>query len=227
MIAESPNTLVLLLVALTLLGAVMGYCVAMIIAKRQASKAIEASRLELVQDRLAAKSELQTAKHSLSGLRSSVRGESDDNSSMSKREKSLESQSQIQAKRIENLEAELSTLEGKQLSLRRNFASYKASKSRELEQLRRAAGPLADTANLPTLSRKVDHQSSSLRVDQSLSMSERVALGSPFGNRETRSYSSSREIDIPALAESELEGSDDVLDLDVSGAPSSGARGRG
>ena len=224
MITESPTTLLVLLAVLTMLGAVVGYCVAMIIAKRRLGKTLEAMRIDHEQERLANQSDLQAAKRDLSELRSSLHG---DGQSGTDREKSLHSQTLVQAQRVQNLEAEITSLQTKHSHLSRDFASYKAIKTRELELARNATGQLVGSANPPTLSRKVDHASTALRAGQSPSKADPMTLGTPSGKRETLGQAPSREIDIPVLAESELLDSDDPLDLDVSGAPDSGARGRG
>lgn len=221
MIADSPRTLLLLLGVLTVLGAVIGYCLALIFVKRTARKVIETSRLELTQERRAVESDLQAARDSISKLRSSAHGESGDDRSSTDREKALESHTQSQAQRIQDLEAQLASEEDKQLRLRRDFASYKSNKSRELELAKNSVGQWADTANLPTLSRKVDSVSGR---PQSGPLSERVALDTSLRNRDELSFPLSREIDIPALAESELPDSVDELDFDVSGAPGSGEK---
>lgn len=224
MIAESPTTLLVLLAVLTMLGAVVGYCVATIIAKRRLGKTLEAIRIDHDQERHANQSDLQAAKRDLSELRSSLPG---DGQLDTDREKNLHSQTLVQAQRIQNLEAEITSLQHKHSHLSRDFASYKAIKTRELELARNTTGQLVGSTNPPILSRKVDHASVALRTGQSPSKADSMTLGTPSGKREAFGQVPLREIDIPALAESELLDSDDPQDLNVSGAPGSGARGRG
>jgi len=222
-IANTPEILLILLVALTLISAVIGYCVALIFAKRAARKAIEASRLEMALERRSADRDQHTANIGSARLHSVLHGETDALLSNIEREKELESQLKLRIEQVQTLEVQIETLEDKQLRLSRDFASYKSSKNKELELARNTLGQWEDAANLPTLSRKMDHDSDSTNVGQP---SSEPGLRSPE-NINTMNFALSRDIDIPVLEESEIPDVVDDLDLDVSNAPGSGARGRG
>ncbi|MFK7994238.1 MAG: hypothetical protein AB8B87_08875 [Granulosicoccus sp.] len=212
MITESPNTLFTLLAVLTLLGCVMGYCVALIFAKRQARKAIELARLELDQKQPLAEPHQQADKSSVGELHSSAINQ--ENTSAD------EPRIQQQAIRIQDLEAEVASLEEKQRRLSQDFASYKSRKNKELERATGYSGQWAASAELPVLTQKAD------------SNAERGSSGaalprSSVAQNETLNHPLTQEIDIPTLAESELSDSLDELDFDMFGESGSGARGRG
>ncbi|MFK8079148.1 MAG: hypothetical protein AB8B97_02590 [Granulosicoccus sp.] len=229
MIAELPSNLLILLAVITLLGAVMGFCVASILTKRKARIAIESLLSERAQGHhLAAEPDLQAARGELARLGaqsdSVVPGISE---ARARRERALEAHSRQQAERIQGLETELTLLEEKQLHLRREFASYKSNKRRELELAKNSNGQRDVIPPLPTLSRKIDSGFGLLRTSSSFYEPGRGDSGSFVDQDDVLGHPLSGEIEIPALAESELPDSVDELDLDVSSKPGSGARGRG
>ncbi|MFK8083278.1 MAG: hypothetical protein AB8B97_23620 [Granulosicoccus sp.] len=236
MIAESPRTLLILLAVLTWLGGVMGYCIALVFAKRAARKAIEAARLESGPEKLAAEPDLQAARSGLAKLRSVDDGneaqthdevEHHDNVLSIQRNKAQEAHSRLQSERIRSLESQLATLKDKQHRLKSDFASYKSEKLRELELAKGSVGQWAGSAKLPTLSRKVDSQAARDRTRQSIGLGVHDDVGTLDHGVDILDKLLSSEIDIPALAESELPDSTDPLNLDMSEAPGNGARGRG
>lgn len=207
MIAELPGKLLILFALLTLFGIVIGYCVALIRAKHAAKKAIDLVRLEIAQERRAVESDLRTAKNDVQRLRESgAQGETTKHSELAG---SPSESSEDQAAHIVALEAQVTELEDKQLRLQRDFASYKSTKTRQLELARSASSTLVGAHDLPTLSRRVE-----------------TAAGSPRGRRGDLSYPLSSDLDIPSLAESELSGSGDEMDFDIADS-GRGAKTRG
>ena len=101
MIAKLPEMLLILLALLTLLGLVIGYCIASIRIKRTAHRVMESERARLRQVQRATVMDLQTAKKSIS-LHRKAGGTID----------ALESQTKSQADRIKSLEAQLHELQG-------------------------------------------------------------------------------------------------------------------
>ena len=100
MIAEASFKLIVLLAALTLLGAVMGYCAALLLTKRKLRSVISAERARLHQENSARLSDLQMAQGSITSHRTS------DEPSIS-----ASALAQAQAKRIRRLEARLRELQ--------------------------------------------------------------------------------------------------------------------
>ncbi len=188
MTTDLPQKLLFLLAILTLLGIVIGYCIALIRAKHAARKAIELVRLELTQEQHAVASELQTATDRAQQLRQDA-GQDDDASQATNPDE--------QAAHIEALEAQIAILEDKQLRLQRDFASYKTTKTRQLELARSASLTLADTHDLPTLSRRVEPGNGAMRI-----------------RRDELDHSLTSNLDIPTLAESELSDSWDEVEFD-------------
>ncbi len=203
MITEWPTKLLVLLAVLTLSGIVIGYCIALLRAKHSARKAIELVRLELTQERRAVESDLQMAKNAIQKQRLS----GSDDSSLSQ---PTGKHSDSQAAYIESLETQVAVLEDKQLRLQRDFASYKSTKTRQLELARSASPTLADSYDLPTLSRKVEPVAGSMRA-------RRADLTLPLTS----------DLDIPSLAESELPDSVDALEFDLADSASAETTSRG
>ena len=100
MIAEASFKLIVLLAALTLLGAVMGYCVALLVTKRKLQSVISAERARLQQENNARQSDLQMAQGSIASHRT-----------LDEPSISASALAQAQAKRIRKLEARLRELQ--------------------------------------------------------------------------------------------------------------------
>ena len=100
MIAEPSQKLIVLLAVLTLLGAVVGYCFALLVMKRKLQTVISAERARLQQENSAKRSDLQMARGSITSHRVS------DKTSLS-----ANAMAQAQAKRIRRLEAQLCELQ--------------------------------------------------------------------------------------------------------------------
>lgn len=230
MIAETPRMLFVFLLATTLIGGVIGYCVSQIIVKNRTRKVIENVRRELMLDKRAADSDLQMARESIQVLRKTLEAQQEAVSTAASREEALETHSQLQAQRIHSLEAQVASYEDQQIRLQRDFASYKSNKSRELEVARNTTESWPDAGKLPILSKRIDETSEEETQIQPtpLYVKDRDADRSK-GNRrrDVLSQPLSRELEIPSLAESELPDSVDDLELELTDLPPGSASQRG
>jgi len=142
-------------------------------------------------------------------------------------QKAMADSSRTQEQRIVTLEAELLAHEEQQIRLQRDLASQKALRRREQPSLFKeldSAG-ISDDTSVPVLNKRVDANSAIRRVAQSgASMS--AILGTEQSHRtDLRSELADHlesEIEIPALAESELPESVDELVFELDDGEESG-----
>ncbi|NND90843.1 MAG: hypothetical protein HKN42_08245 [Granulosicoccus sp.] len=219
---DSPTTLLYSLLAATALGAVMGYCVALLRAKRRARMVIDDVRRELTRLK-SAEADLQSARADLDVLRQSLAESEERAQTTLKREEALDVHAQLQAQRIQTLESQVASYEDQQIRLKRDFASYKSNKSRELELARNKPDSWSGANELPVLQKRINEPAISRNTQASLHSLE----AAPDGNEAvTSSYTRkpgsrglrsplSRELDIPSLSESELPDSVDELDFEL------------
>lgn len=237
MSADTPQALMMAIAATTLLGVVIGYCIALLRAKRAARTAIESIRTDLSQENAAAKSDLQSSRSNVEKLQSSLADANNRATAALKREEALEVHSQLQAQRIQTLESQVSSYEDQQIRLQRDFASYKSNKSRELEMARVKPGSWSETDQLPVLSKRAGDAGSIAAQDTNYSETGSPAVASlhisqrlPSTATRKRSGLSmplSRELDIPSLSESELPDSVDELEFEMADMDSTGGWPRG
>jgi len=237
MIAESPRIFLMFLAATTVLGAVMGYCIALLQAKNRARDAINEARVELAKKSGEVEMDLNSARQSIADLQGTVSSHNDRADKSVKREEALELHSQLQAQRIGTLEAQLATYEDQQIRLQRDFASYKSNKARELELARINSESWSELDSLPILSKRIDAEvekdTGSQRLIDDTSNQGSVAKGRKglghcrWGDSARLSKPLSRELDIPALSELELTDSLDGLDLELVDMNGTGAWPRG
>ena len=239
MIAESPRILLMLLAATSVLGAVMGYCVALLQAKSRASDAINAVRVELGKKSGEKELDLDSARQRIAGLQGAVSMHHERTNKSIQREEALQLHSQLQAQRISTLEAQLATYEDQQIRLQRDFASYKSNKSRELELARSNPESWAEADSLPVLSKRIgaDEVETEIgshgRIDAIPSQGVVVTKGkerlglSRRDDSDRLSKPLSRELDIPTLSESELPDSVDGLEFELVDMDGTGAWPRG
>ena len=234
MIAETPQALVLSLIATTLLGVVMGYCIALIRAKRASAALLDNVRSEFLRENSAKETDLRTTRVSIDNLRSLLNDSKTRTSSAVKREESLKVHSQQQAQRIETLEAHLSSYEDQQIRLKRNFANYKSNMARELEQSKAGSRSSLDLNQFPVLNRRIidDNRQTSDADDVAQVAAVDGASTSSRARNVTRggnglSAPLSRELEIPSLSESELPNSADELEFEMADLDSTGRWPRG
>ncbi|MEE9319829.1 MAG: hypothetical protein V3U76_05225 [Granulosicoccus sp.] len=131
-------------------------------------------------------------------------------------QESVAERSLAQAQRIETLEAELLAHEEQQISLRRDLANQKALRRREQPSLFKELDDveIPDDDSVPVLNKRVDSTSAIHRVAQSgASLAAVSGIEHPYStelNRELADHLES-ELELPALAESELPESVDEL----------------
>ena len=231
MIAESPQVLLLSLAATTVLGGIMGFCIALLRAKGRAKTAIDKARIELGKISSEAESELETALGSISNLQGTASRHHERANKSAQREEALELHSQLQAQRISRLEAQLATYEDQQIRLQRDFASYKSNKSRELELARNSTESWSQADSLPVLSKRIESDPAQGREPEpSIDSPEGGRLrvsGRRRNDRDRLSKPLSRELEIPALTESELPDSVDGLEFELVDMDGTGAWPRG
>lgn len=229
MIAESPRVLLMCLAATTVLGGIMGYCVALLRAKGRAKAAIDIARIELGKISNEAESELETALGSISNLQGTASKHHERATRSAQREEALQLHSQLQAQRISTLETQLATYEDQQIRLQRDFASYKSNKSRELELARNNTESWTEADSLPVLSKRIDAKAgqSGVARQDSAAGGKLTVSGRRSGDTDRLSKPLSRELEIPALSESELPDSVDGLEFELVDMDGTGAWPRG
>lgn len=180
MITDLPTLVVLLLIVLTVLGAIMGYCVAVIRVKRFASASIEEARREIEQNRSAAKPEIAVTKYKVDQSRAGQPQASTGKKYDAAKVKALIRRSLKQAKRIKALEARLALMKAertrlkqqaalekstrlkqqsaleKSTRLKQQSALEKSTKNEESRLARAASVEDIDNDDVPILSRRVD-----------------------------------------------------------------------
>lgn len=223
MMVDSPATLFYSLVGVTLLGAVMGFCVALLRAKKQALRAIDAVRAELTNNRSAVELDLQSVRAVSDDLRRSLLESREREKTAVKREEALDLHSQLQAQRIQTLESQVAFFEDQQFRLKRDFASYKSNKSRELELARNKPDYWSGASELPVLQKRIMEYARAQRVSASVHRLDPAhARRTPFHHTGGLSAPLSRELDIPSLSESELPDSVDGLEFELAGLDGTG-----
>ena len=228
MIVDSPISLFSSLVAVTLLGAIMGYCVALLRARRRARLAIHDMRSELARSQKTTEGELLSAQTLLADQRSTLAQAMERAQRALKREAALELHSQLQAQRIQTLESQVASYEDQQIRLKRDFASYKSNKSRELELAKNKPDAWSGINELPVLQKRITEPanrrgSPSHAPQAGTSNVSRVSQRNPNG----LSSPLSRELEIPSLAESELPDSVDDLEFELAEPEGHGELPRG
>lgn len=233
MSVDSPIALVSSLVAVTLLGVIIGYCLGLLRSKRRARQAIQAARQDLAQSRSSVEVDLGSARAVIADQRQALAVERERAQTALKRESALELHSQLQAQRIQTLESQVRSYEDQQIRLKRDFASYKSNKSRELELAKNKPDAWSSANELPVLQKRIvepaarrDRQASVHAIDSSRRELDQAARGS---QRAARGLSSplSRELEIPALSESELPDSVEDLDFELADHDATGELPRG
>ena len=216
MIVDSPISLLSSLVGVTLLGAVLGYCVALLRTKRRARLAIHNMRSELARSQTTAESELSSTHTLLADQRSTLAQATEQAQRALKREAALDLHSQLQAQRIQTLESQVASYEDQQIRLKRDFASYKSNKSRELELAKNKTDAWSGINELPVLQKRIVEPVGK-RGSQPHAPHAGTSTVSRVSQRNPNGLSSplSRELEIPSLAESELPDSVDDLEFEL------------
>lgn len=218
---DSPLALILSLIAVTLLGIIMGYCLGLLRSKRRARQAIQQTNRELLNKYRPVEIELSSARVLVAEQRQAIATERERAQKALKRESALELHAQLQAQRIQTLESQVRSYEDQHIRLKRDFASYKANKSRELELARNKPDAWSKAGELPVLQKRIIEpavSSDNVRAVHSIDSSRQNAeQRARSAQRSARGLSSalSRELEIPALSESELPDSVDDLDFEL------------
>jgi len=155
MITDLPTLVILLLVVLTVLGAIMGYCVAVIRVKQFAHSAIDEARREIEQGRIAAQPEIPVTKHTVDQSRAGQPQAPAEKQYDASKVKALVRRSLKQAKRIKALEARLALMKAERTRLKQQSALGKSTKAGEPRRARASSNTEFDKDNVPILSRRV------------------------------------------------------------------------
>jgi|GEM_PF-4967802 len=203
MIDNSSVILLALLLALTLLGAVMGYCAALLTMKRKARKLIAFER-----DRISRKAQtidmhLQSNENTDALYRSPYTGSAASVGAKRKRGSSAGQNKLSSGKfaKIRLLEAKLAALREDKDKNHTDDASYRSREQEALSAASRADAIDDDTHRLPILMRRVEGAKSTSAL--------------PVADSEHYSQKHSRELEIPSLSESDLVDTGEDLEFDA------------
>lgn len=227
---DSTITLITVLLAVTLLGVIIGFCLGLLRGKRKARQAIEQVNRAMTQRQAALEVDLASSRTLASDQKQAMTRERALAQKAQKRESALEMHSQLQAQRIQTLESQVRVYEEQQIKLKRDFAKYKSDKNRELAQARSAPTGGPGERELPVLQKRIGN-STSARNRQATAPEDQQAAAErqQRSRRNSRGMSAplSRELEIPALAESELPDSVEDLEFDLIDQDSIGDLPRG
>jgi hypothetical protein len=217
----------------TLLGGVTGYVFASIRATKRADSEMQSLQSEMTRTRAGAEVELRLLFNETTEFQTSLKLANDRAAVALKKEESLELHTQFLSQRIRSLESQLSSYEEQQIRLQRDFAAYKSNKARELELARIKPKSWSQAGHLPVLNKRIPHDESLMSRSFPASQahdSERLErqnspnLSSELSQSPSRAHAHihtklslplSQELDIPALAESELPDSVEELDFEL------------
>ncbi len=212
--------LLAVLLAAALLGLLMGISGMRLHQARQqeaVNKAQKAALEKLKAECSQLNAEKASTKQALESERKLANIARDKHSQLAAQQEALQVHSGLQAKKISKLNAELHAAEEKSIRLERDFASFKASKLREVRMLKANPDEWLDNEELPVLNKKVQRGRRS-----ELIASSRSLLDNPLDSPETPVPDMDQtqpiiasELDIPSLAESELPDSVEELEFEL------------
>lgn len=235
MIAEILQTVLIGLVVASLLGAVIGFIVASIRANKRQNAVVQSLQTEWSKTLSEAERQIEATNDENTFLKESIVEAHERASLAAKNEESTELHSQLLSQRIQSLESQVSAYEEQQIRLQRDFATYKSNKTRELELARIEPASWPQANQLPVLNKRI-HRDDAL-LSQSFPTTEKFhSMGSSSAVLRNTAKSSSgadldlplsQELDIPALAESELPDSVEELEFELADWDVSGGKSRG
>ena len=223
MITDTPQTLIIGLLVVTLLGAVIGYIIATLRETKRTESIVRAMRSEMSRARADSDAQLSGLSIERADFQSSLDLANERTMLAVKKEESLELHAQFLSQRIQSLESQVSSYEEQQIRLQRDFASYKSNKARELELAKIKPESWSQSGNLPVLNKRIPHDeavmSRSFAGSQALDSQKRNVGAIPKKASELSntklSLPLSQELDIPTLAESELPDSVEDLEFEL------------
>lgn len=235
MIAEVLQTVLIGLVAASLMGAVIGYIVACIRANKRSNSVIQSLQTEWSKTLADADRQIDATTKENDALKESIAEAKEQANLALKREESTELHSQLLSQRIHSLESQVSSYEEQQIRLQRDFATYKSNKTRELELARIEPDSWSQSNRLPVLNKRIQRDDSLLSRSfpatenfQSMGSSSAVLRNTAKSSSSTDlDLSLSQDLDIPALAESELPDSVEELEFELADWDESGGKVRG
>lgn len=224
----STQIQILLAVALTtLFGGVIGYCLATLRAKKQASSEILSLKSESLKNKQRSERDLTTAHRVIEKLRDSTAKSEKTIKDYKKREDTIGQHAQRQALRITTLESQVAAYEEQQIRLQSDFASYKSTKARELELARINLGRWSESDKIPVLNNRISEQQGDFHDLPTSQLSNHGDTNDTSVEHSLPglSFSLSKDVDIPALEESELP--DYVDELEFAELEEMGEQSRG
>lgn len=207
--------LLLVLLAVALLGLLIGVSSSRLHQARKLKEAYNSNKSEV--SRLTAeRNELVQEKtgmlQALEGEKKVARQSRAKSAQMSAQLETLQAHTDLQAHRLEKLTTELHVADEKCIRLQRDFASFKANKLREVRMLKVSSDEWLDNEELPVLNKKVDNIAAS-----NVELLDSAELDADELNADldhTQPIIAS-ELDIPSLAESELPDSVEELEFEL------------
>ncbi len=235
MIAETPQNVLIGLFAVTVLGAVVGYAISSIRASKRSRSVAEALQAEWATKLSGVEQQLDSVTLENDALIESITEANERADLATKNQESTDLHSQLLSQRIQSLESQNSSYEEQQMRMQTDFATYKSNKSRELELARIKPASWTQAEQLPLLNKRIQREDS--LVNRSESSADRFHASGAKSTvlRNTARSSStagldlplSQELDIPALAESELPDSVEELEFELADSDVSGDTPRG
>ncbi|MFK8078405.1 MAG: hypothetical protein AB8B84_17635 [Granulosicoccus sp.] len=235
MIAEVLQTVLIGIIAASLMGAVIGYIVACIRANTRSNAVIQSLQAEWSKTLADADHQINASARENDALKELVAEAKERANLAQKSEESTQLHSQLLSQRIHSLESQLSSYEEQQIRLQRDFATYKSNKTRELELARFEPESWSQPDQLPVLNKRIRRDDSLL--SRSFPATEKfhsMGSSSVVLRNASKSTSSSdldlsltEDLEIPALAESELPDSVEELEFEVADWDESGGKIRG
>ena len=212
MIVDSPNLLIFSLVAVALLGAIVGYCIALLRAKKQAKLAIDSVREPLTTELAARDVDLKTTRLLVGELRHSLTQSQEQSKATLQRERILDSRSQTLAQRIQTLASQLEAQKALNSRLNNGSTRYQQNATKPLQN----DGVKTDTApadTIPVLNKNGKASAGVTRLRSVVSTGQSFETGKP--NISVLNDRLLSDMEIPALSESELADLEEELDADL------------
>jgi len=223
MIADTPTTLLLSLLIISIIALAMGYCLGLLRTKKQLRQIIDGEHFAIEQSKHEVDNDLEAARANIERLQNSLSFEAGKIRSAAEREQALDSQAQVQIQRIQELEAQCAVYEEQQIRAQRDFATFKANKNRELE-LARLSFEVGGSGNeLPTLSERAKPIAEELRLQAPVYIPNLEKGTQRLDSPKKLDAPLSKDLEIPALSESELPDMVDDLDLNIPEGAGNGA----
>lgn len=245
MITEIPQNVLLGLLVATIVGIVLGYVTASIVSNIHTKSETQSLHAQLARLQSDAQAQQRSLTSDRAEIQASLSKASERAKSARRKEETLELHTQFLSQRIQSLESQVSSYEEEQVRIHKDFAAYKANKTRELALARVDLESWSESSHLPILNKRISNDVSTMSRSYQASRepseeevrqhesgngiheSVRTRTQSQARSHTTLSLPLSQELDIPALAESELPGSVEELEFELVDFDTDGENSRG